>query len=55
MKSKIIQISTSIHRGETFIVALCEDGSVWTSEDFKSFELFEEPCKAASKETEQTS
>ena len=48
MKSKIIQISTAgiEYTANTqcshIITALCEDGSVWISRDFNSWEMFEE-------------
>ena len=52
MESKIIQISSAVDEQGPFIVALCEDGSVWTSDKLKSFEPFEEPFKAAQKKEE---
>ena len=52
MESKIIQISCAVDEQGAFIVALCEDGSVWTSDGRSSFQVFEEPFKAAQKNEE---
>ena len=52
MESKIIHTSVSICESDTVIVATCEDGSVWTSSNFHSFEPFEKPFKAAQKKVE---
>ena len=52
MESKIIHTSVSICESDTVIVATCEDGSVWTSSNFHSFEPFEKPFKVAQKKEE---
>ena len=52
MESKIIQISTSVDEQGSFIAALCEDGSVWTSDKNNSFQLLEKPFKPAQKKEE---
>lgn len=49
MKSKIIQVSsTRDFQGIPLLVALCEDGSVWTSEDLNAWNCLEEPFRKKS-------
>jgi len=43
MKSKIIKISNSMTDDNSLIIALCEDGSIWTSENLKSWKMFGKP------------
>ncbi len=47
MKSKIIQISSCLTKEVLCITALCDDGSVWVSMDWKSWEVLEEPFESA--------